>query len=376
MPRRPKSPFKRLAEALPTPKAAGRTMRRWPVRKWPVRKIAGLTGLGAALVYGGTVAYLVRELRMYPPLPHEAIFDDPALDARYGLNGRRTPADFGFPRFDSLSFRSQPDGNRIGGWLVHPRDASVKRFERAVVFVHGHRSNRVKLLRFLPLLDQAGLSATHAAYLPDLRNSGTSERAPTDLGLQFADDLASSLERLAADYGTRRVTLYAFSMGAVATAWMLADPVLAARLDRAGLVVERVVLESPLANAPGVVRRRMEAEGIPGFVAAGALAGLNAVSGGDAGRLHLGPLLARVSVPVLVVQGSADTVTPTDLLDAEMGYVGPNVRRLTLDGGQHVQLLQDPRHSAAYANAVTRFLQGHDDVGTSARTKPKASREP
>ncbi|MCA0267687.1 MAG: alpha/beta fold hydrolase [Bacteroidetes bacterium] len=355
--RRPLSPLERLADALP--------------KRWPARKALGLVGLGAALAYGGAVAYVVREMRMYPPLPHEAIFNDPALDRLYGLNGRRTPSDFGFPRFDSLRFTSRPDGNRIGGWLVHPRDSSLKRFDEVVVFVHGHRSNRVKLLRFLPLLDQSGLSATHAAFLPDLRNSGTSERAPTDLGLQFADDLASSLEVLAERYGTRRVTIYAFSMGAMATAWLLAAPDLQARLNRAGIVVERAVLESPLANAPGVARRRLNAEGVPGFVAAGALAGLSAISGGDTGRLRLGPLLAETTVPVLIVQGTGDTVTPADLLDAEMGYMGANVRRVTLDGGAHVALLNDPRHEAAYTDAVTRFLQGDNAVGQPASTKPK-----
>lgn len=336
-----------------------------------MRQLVGLTGLGAALVYGGAVAYVVRELRMYPPLPHEALFDDPELDRLYGLNGRRSPSDFGFPRFDSVAFVSQPDGNRIGGWVVHPRAPGVKRFEEAVVFVHGHRSNRVKLLRFLPLLDQSGLAATHAAFLPDLRNSGTSERAPTDLGLQFADDLASSLDYLARTYGTRRVTVYAFSMGAMATAWMLADPAQQRRLERAGVVVERVILESPLANAPSVARQRLRAEGVPAPLAAGAVAGLSAITGGDSGRLHLGPLLGQTDVPVLIVQGSADDVTPTALLDAEMGYVGANVRRLDLDGGQHVRLIHDPRHASAYAEAVVRFLQGHDDVGRPASTKPK-----
>ena len=331
-------------------------------------RVLAAFALVAALAYGAAVAYFVGQIRTYPVLTHEAAFAEPALVAEFGLGGRRTPAAFGFPAYREEPYRSAPSGLRLGGWYVPARDTASR---RAVVFVHGRPDNRLKALKYLPLVRAAGLDSTHAAFLPDLRNSGTSAPGNVDMGLGFADDLASTLEHLARRHGTRRVTVYAFSMGALATAMMLHRPDLRARLARAGVAVERVVMDSPLADAPGVLRLNAAQQGLPGALTGGAVAAFDrTAAGGYLDSMRLGVLLRAVRVPVLIVQGGADTATPLRYLRAEQPRFPPNVRVEVFAGADHVKIVNHPRVAGAYARVVTDFLRRRPAAPAPAQPPP------
>ena len=321
-------------------------------------RLLAASALLAALGYAGAVAYFVRQIRTFPPVTFAVAATDPAQVADFGLDGRRTPAAWGARAYREEPFASRPSGLRLGGWWVPPDDPAAGDSARcAVVFVHGRGDNRLKALKYLPLVRRAGLLRACGAFFPDLRNSGTSAPGDSDMGLGFADDVASAAEHLAGAHGTRRVVFYSFSVGALATAYGLATPPLAGRIAAAGVAVDRLVLDSPMANVRAVVTREGARRGLPGPLVASALWAFDRRVGGRLDALRLGPLLARLRMPVLVVQGAADTITPPDVLRDEQAAFPPTVRVVVFPTAGHVKIVQHARQGAPYARVVEAFLR-------------------
>ncbi len=228
----------------------------------------------------------------------------------------------------------------------------------AVVFVHGRWDNRLKALKYLPLVRASGLSEQCLTVFPDLRNSGRSEAGTTDMGWQFAEDLTSTFEHLATTHGTRRVVVYAFSMGAMGTALMMDRPDLATRRQQARVAIDRVVMDSPMASVPDNVRDRADAMGVPRVVTAATLGVFDRVAvDGHLGEMRLGHLLAGVRIPVLVLYSRADVTTPARFVEREsLGFPG-NVRVVAFEKAAHVHLVSSPATETAYSEAVVPFLR-------------------
>lgn len=308
--------------------------------------ILGVAWLGASL-------FFVRQVRHFEPVTHQDPFTDPAQITEYKLDGRRTPADFGFARYDTVSYRSRPDGLRLTAWWLPAEQPGAT---STVVLLHGRNANRLKPMKYLPLLRQAGLPADHHVLLPDLRNSGTSDPATTSMGWEFAEDVVSSLE-FAAGQGVERVTVYAFSMGALALALVYRRPELRARLAATGLTVDRIVLDSPLADVAGTLRGVGERDGIPAPLMASALAAFDASIGGHLDELTIAPFVADPPAPLLLLQGTDDEITLYPLFEQAARQAGPGVQVETFEDARHVKILTDPRHADRYRRVVTDFLR-------------------
>lgn len=293
-----------------------------------------------------------HQLQTYPPITFEVAMTDPEQVEEFGLEGRVTPDDWGFASVVD-TFVSQPSGLALHGWFI-PATHSESR--KAVVFVHGRWDNRMKALKYLPLVDSAGLRATHHVFMPDLRNSGTSPEGPTALGYRFAEDLTSALEHLHTR-GIDSVTVYAFSMGAMATALMLHREDLTARLQARGMGIEALVMDSPLADVPGVLAIRAEADRIPAPIVTVGLRFFNRAVDGYLPRMRLDSLLARTALPTLMVQGTEDDITPASLLAPQT--FPPSVQVETLEGGRHVKMVNDAALRDRYRDLVVSFLRAH-----------------
>ncbi|HYE58892.1 MAG TPA: alpha/beta fold hydrolase, partial [Rhodothermales bacterium] len=319
---------------------------------WPVRIGCVVAGLGAAAFVAlfGATAYFTHRIRTHPVVTFEEARTDPAQVREFGLGGRYDPAAWGLP-LRAETYRSAPDGVRLEAWFVPPTDTTVT--DCAVVFVHGRRDNRLKALKYLPLLRQSGAIARCAAFFPDLRGSGTSEGGASDMGWQHAEDLTSTLEHLARVHSTRRFLIYAFSMGATSTAAMLNRAELRDRLRLGVVQIDRIVMDSPLANAEAVVRLNGRRMGLPSPLVNGALFSFRFFA--DTEALRLGPFLRRAAVPVLVLHGLRDRATPYALVEAERPFSG-RVRVVTLPEGDHVKLVNDPETASRYAAQVVPFL--------------------
>ncbi len=308
----------------------------------------------AVLGFAGATAHFVRQIRTFEPVTLDAPFSDSALAAEFELNGGRTPAAFGFPRYREERFVTEPEGLTLRGWFVPAADTASR---RAVVFVHGRGSNRLKPMKYLPLLRQAGLDAGYHVFLPDLRNAGLSDPGPTAMGWAYAEDVLSTLEHLHRQHGVDTAIVYAFSMGAMAMALAQGDPALRRRLAASGVGLGCMVFDSPLPDVRGVIENRGAQDGIPTPLVASALWGFDQTIGGRLDDMRLDVLLDTVAAPTLILHGTADAATPYALLAGQRATMSRAVEVDTFAGATHVHLFTNPAHGPAYRDRVVRFLQ-------------------
>lgn len=336
----------------------------------------------ALVAFAGTVAYFLREVRTFAPMTFERVRSEPEQVAEFALGGRLTPEAWGFPVYDEIAYRST-DGTRLSAWVLPPTAVADSAgtapppTDCALVFVHGRGDNRLKALKYLPLAREAGLTQRCLTVFPDLRNSGRSESAASDMGWRFADDIAATLAHLAETYGTRRVTLYTFSVGAMGTAVMLNRADLATHLRQRVVWIERIVMDSPMANVEANVRLRADAMGVPAPVTYVTLRTFNSLVLGDRLReMRLGRLLRTVRIPVLVLYSTADTTTPAALVEAERRAMASAVVAVPFDHAPHVHLVRHPATRDRYRSIVVRFLRPSVPRDTLVAPIPRAPRRP
>ncbi len=330
-----------------------------------------VAAIGMAWV--GATYYFVRQVRTYPPVTHDDPFTDPAQIVEYGLEGKRTPGDFGYSNYQVVSYPTMPDDLNLSAWWMPAENDDA---DAAVLFVHGRQANRLKPMKYLPLVRAAGLAASHHVLLPDLRNSGDSEPGATSMGWEFAEDVVSSVEYLASR-GVRSVTIYAFSMGALATAVMYERPELNERLKATGIVVERIVFDSPLADVEATLRGVATRDGIPRPLISSAMLGFDLSIGRNLDRLTIGQFISAPPAPLLILQGTDDEITFFPIFEHITERAAPSVQIETFEGARHVKMLTDPAHRERYSQIVTDFLHNsaRADTATQAsnlRTEPDA----
>ena len=203
------------------------------------------------------------------------------------------------------------DGLRLGAWLVPPSPGTPDR--RTAVLVApgnaGHRLGRAPLAAAL-----AGRGFT--VLLIDYRGYGGNPGSPSEQGLAQDVDAARAylLEQVGIPAG--RLLYYGESLGAaVATA-------LAVRHPPAGLI-----LRSPFTDLPAAGREHYP------FLPVRLLL---------RDRFPVAGLIARVTVPTVVVYGTADTVVPPAHSEAVAAAAAGPVRTAVVPGaGHHDAVLLD-----------------------------------
>ncbi len=324
-----------------------------------------VAAIGMAWV--GASYYFVRQVRTYAPVTHEDPFTDPAQITEYALDGKRAPGDFGFPTYEVVDYRTTPDDLNLSAWWMPAENADA---DAAVLFIHGRNANRLKPMKYLPLVRAAGLAESHHVLLPDLRNSGDSEPGDTSMGWEFAEDVVSSVEYLASQ-GVHRVTIYAYSMGALATAVMYERPELNERLKATGVTVERVVFDSPLADVEATLRGVASRDGIPRPLISSAMLGFDLTIGRNLDRLTIEQFIADPPAPLLILQGTDDEITFFPIFERIAERAAPSVRIETFEGARHVKMLTDPTHRERYTRIVTDFLSGSADSPATQASDPR-----
>lgn len=318
--------------------------------------LSGIFGLGVLAAAGaiGVNVYYLDQIRSYEPVTLEAPYREERFIEEFALEGRRSPSDFGFAGWTLDTYRSEWDDLRLEGWFIPARDSTTR---RGLVFVHGRWSNRLKPLHYLTLLRETGLDSLYHVFLPDLRNSGGSDPAPTSMGYEFAEDLYFTLRHLHATYGLQEFALYGFSMGGMATAILLDRPDLQQGLAEAGITIERVVLDSPISNVTAIIQAGADRQDVPPFISELALRSFDYTVDGYLPRMRLGTLLADPPCPVLIVQGEADRTTPLAMLTVEQPSFSPAITVYTFPDAGHVKIYRRPEHRTRYTDLVGSFLR-------------------
>jgi pimeloyl-ACP methyl ester carboxylesterase len=216
-----------------------------------------------------------------------------------------------------------------------------------VIMVHGEGlDERRQALRILPTIADLGYPILVTTYrndgaAPDGESHryawGLTEWPDVDAAVGFA------LQRGAAD-----VVLYGYGMGGSIVTTFLHES------DRTNLV-RGVVLDSPALDIGVLADRAVAAHGVPGLFAGLAKEVVRIWNGLEWGALDEVARAGELDVPVLLMHGTADEVTPVDVSDAFAEARPDLVTYERFDGAVHDGLWNlDPTR---YMSAVTDFME-------------------
>jgi pimeloyl-ACP methyl ester carboxylesterase len=292
-----------------------------------------------------------RMVTNYEPYTHEKVFSDPQMCADYGINNCKSPEDYGYG-FKELNFYSL-DSISLNGWFIQAKNASNK----CIVLIHGRTSNRLKTMKYLALVDSLDLDTAYNVFIPDLRNSGKSEPSKTYMGYKFGEDVTATLMMLKDNFRQEAFILYGFSMGAMAVSNALGRPELNNHLAQNNIIIEKIILDSPLANVKETIRDQSSEIPLGGLFFENAF-NLYSASIHDFGeQMRLSKLLPK-SIPVLILQSRDDHLTLAKDLDTELHEMKDyqNLHIVYFEGPDHVRIFQDDQTRVKYLDVVEAFL--------------------
>ena len=265
---------------------------------------------------------------------------------------RRTPEEASLtPLIDRLGgevvrFVSRDGGRLAARWLAADAGADpdwVPDPHEAILLLHGYTGSIAPdLVEYAPFLRR-----TANVLGLDFRGHGDSDAGPSTFGMLEVEDIAGALAWLG-ERGIRRVGLFGTSMGgmaAITAVAVLGDGTLAAadapvdatqaELDAPRPVIAAVVAESVSPEAELAVANRM---GTPlrHFLAARAFDGATRRLGADPRDTEPMRVIGLVApVPLLLIQGEADTTVPLEDARRLAAAGGPTAALWTVAGADH-----------------------------------------
>ena len=217
---------------------------------------------------------------------------------------------------------------------------------RWTVLVHGRGAPRAQMLRLIPALHEAGITALVISY----RNDSAACRDPSGrmhFGQREWRDLEAAV-RVATEHGAATIVLAGMSMGGAIIATFLRRSELAASCDAA-------ILDAPALNWGPILRHVARGSRLPQWLVPGVMASAALQARIDWSALnHVGGT-ELLTTPVLLIHGDRDPVVPVELSDA-YADAQPLVDYLRVDGAGHVSAWNTA--PTDYFNAVTSFLGG------------------
>lgn len=288
--------------------------------------------------------------------------DTDLVKNHYYIEGKKSPADYGYKSHEEVTFPSIYDKDiQLSGWWIPAASDTAP----VIILSHGRTANRLKPMRCLEIFKTLGLDSSYNFFLPDFRNSGNSSPAPTQLGNKFGEDIAATSIYLKEKYGMDKQIMYSFSMGAMASAVALGRADLKAALDEKGIVIERLIFDSPLSDAKGLLTMKGEEMNLPNMITKGAFKIMTKEITDSKGNsffenMNFSTLLKEVAQPILFLHNEADKATPYVLLKAELDKLNkPNFKLNAYKNTAgkkdvHVRIMR--QHKEAYEIAIKDFL--------------------
>jgi hypothetical protein len=232
------------------------------------------------------------------------------------------------------------DTGALPAWFVPARRRTW------AILVHGLGGSRQDALQVMPTLHALGLPILDISY----RNDGTAPRAAgglSHLGASEWRDLAAAIGYARA-HGAAKVVVFGYSLSAAILEELLVH-------SRQAPAIAGLILDSPVLDW----KRTIAAEGarhhVPARLLDLAVWILVARTGLHVGDVSVERFSRLLTVPMLLIHGSADTVIPVTTSDQ---FAAMNRRRVTYyrpTGVEHVRAWNaDP---AGYERRLIRFLR-------------------
>jgi len=260
------------------------------------------------------------EVRLHP----DAYFGDPTVAHGLGFDDPRSPSDIG------------PNAT----WLVDGRRSTW------IVFVHGRGIDRLsESLRVIPSLVEQGYPVLSITYRNDV-GATANESGMRLWGLEEWKDLDAALS-LASRKGARDVVIVGSGFGASIVSTFLHE-------SQNIALVRGVVFDSPVLDLEGVARRWAEEAGTPGVVSWLGRRFAAVRFGVDWDMLNQHARTDQFDVPILLLYGAEDPVTPPDEFIRFADAVPDLVETERFEQGGHTDLWNID--STRYDDAIEQFL--------------------
>jgi len=309
--------------------------------------------LGISMVFFAP-PFITKMITEYKPYTFDYVLKNDSLTAHFGLTGQDAPDDFGF-EFREIDYYSLLDSIQLNAWYVPAKQKS----RNCLVLVHGRTSNRLKTMKYLNLVKKQGLDSVYNIFIPDFRNSGKSEEARTYMGYKFAEDLTATLIHLKQQHQQDTFLIYAFSMGAMATATMLNREELHDTVKAHTIHIQKLIFDSPLSNVKATLKQNSDEMGMPGFLFDRVYDHFCQQIHGYCDQLALGTQLQDVNIPILILQSVSDETTKYEFLKDEMSKLKSkeNIYLKTFENVDHVKIYQSEKYQDAYVQTVGNFVR-------------------
>ncbi len=289
----------------------------------------------------------------YPRFTFEFVTEDTAMVADYAIGDNRNPADYGYPNYQEVDYKSLQDDIELNGWYVPATKDSIN---QTLVISHGRTANRLKTMKYLQVIKEFGLDSLYNVFIPDHRNSGKSQEASTAMGYEFAEDITAVLGMLKSRYGQDQFVLWGFSMGAMGSATAMVRPDLQSFMKQENVRVDKLILTSPLSNVYETLATASEDMGIPRFIFDMSYKRFNGAHDDWIDNMKYSYLLGANPLPTLILYGNGDHTTPAPILEREITSLA-HVKAHVFEGAEHVQLYTQPQFRARYGQLINDFLR-------------------
>ncbi len=316
--------------------------------------ILGLLILATIAAYMFIPGIVLDMITTYDPYTFEMVLSNDTMRQDFAIPNQNKPEDYGF-KSEEVDYKSL-DGTNLNGWYVRANKST----SHCLVLIHGRTSNRLKTMKYLTLVDSLQLDTCYNVFIPDLRNSGKSEPAKTYMGYKFGEDVTASLLMLHQKYQQDTFFLYGFSMGAMAIANAVGRPELSEKEQAEGIMVEKIILDSPLANVKKTLHEQANEVPIAKPFFNKVFSKYSDEIHGFGEQMKLSELL-DANIPTLILQSEDDKTTLPKILKEEVKEM-PQFNRLKVvyfHGPDHVRTFQDPTTKVAYIDAVRGFVSSH-----------------
>lgn len=253
-----------------------------------------------------------------------------------------TPADYGIEPWREVSFTSE-DGLTLYGWYVPPQ---TDKTQSAILFVHGHNSNRGQLLIEAAMMRDDG----YGMLFFEMRNHGESDGDSTSMGYHELKDAQAAFAFLAAqpDVNPDFIAIYGHSMGAATSIRTMA------RIEQA----RALVVDAPYADFADLVGDALYIRtGLPSFPLADiTIAMTGALANADMWAIRPIDDIASIAPrPILILHGTDDPLVPLEHARTLYDIAGEPKQLVIVEGGAHGNL--DEVEPSIYPDVVLPFLR-------------------
>jgi pimeloyl-ACP methyl ester carboxylesterase len=214
-----------------------------------------------------------------------------------------------------------------------------------VILIHGLGGNRADTLAVIPRLHTLGFPILAITYRNDAGGPASPDHQ-SHLGATEWHDVGAAV-RYATGHGASGVVLFGYSFGAAMAMVTTEDSQVRGQ-------VRALVLDSPVLDWQATLTYQARRRGLPAPLISLAEMLLAWRTGLNFAQFSQLEHETSLHVPVLLIQGTADTIVPPDLADAFARARPRLVTYVRVTGADHVSAIDtDP---SAYRAALKRFL--------------------